>query len=114
MWGKPAFPLKDAVSETCSKTWDGGGLRRHERQLQMIDNPVHNGILRDEIDDLYRPPALGADHRVNLIDLPDYGRPILGMAPFLLRLDCHIPLFSQKPNSVGAFSPISQILATPL
>ena len=45
-------------------------LRGDERQLQMIDNPVHNGILRDESDDLHRPPALGADHGVNLIDLP--------------------------------------------
>jgi len=72
-------------------------LRGDERQLQVVDDPFYNGILRDEIDDLYRPPALGADHRVNLIDLPDYGRPILGMAPFHLRLDCHIPPF---PNNL--------------
>jgi len=26
-------------------------LRRRKRQLQMIDNPIHNGILRDEGDD---------------------------------------------------------------
>ena len=44
-------------------------LRRHKRQLQMIDNPVHNSLLRDESDDLHRPPARGADHRVNLVDL---------------------------------------------
>ena len=43
-------------------------LRGDERQLQVVDDPFYNGILRDEIDDLYRPPALGADHRVNLID----------------------------------------------
>jgi hypothetical protein len=28
----------------------------------MLHDPVHNGILRDEIDDLHRPPALGAEH----------------------------------------------------
>jgi len=37
-------------------------LRHHEHQLQMLHDPVHNGILRDEIDDLHRPPALGAEH----------------------------------------------------
>ena len=37
------------------------GLRRYKRQLQMIDNPVHNGILRDESDDLHRAAALGTD-----------------------------------------------------
>ena len=40
------------------------GLRRHERQLQMIDNPVHDGMLHDEGDYLHRSPALGADERV--------------------------------------------------
>ena len=44
----------------------------------MINNPVHNGNLRDEGDDLHPAPALGADHRVNLIDLPDHGRPTFG------------------------------------
>jgi len=34
---------------------------RHERQLRMIDNPIHNGIPRDESEDLHRPPALGAN-----------------------------------------------------
>jgi len=35
------------------------------------------------------------------------------MAPTLICLDCHIPPFFQKPPSIGAFSPISQIPATP-
>jgi hypothetical protein len=37
-------------------------LRRRKRQLQVIDDPVHHGILRDESDDPHRPPALGAKH----------------------------------------------------
>jgi len=41
---------------------------------KVIDNPVHNGNLRDEGDDLHPSPALRADHRVHLIDLPDHGR----------------------------------------
>jgi hypothetical protein len=54
------------------------GLRRHERQLQMIDYPIHDGNLRDEGDDLHSAAALGTDHRINLIDLPDHLRPALG------------------------------------
>jgi len=44
---------------------DMGGrrLRRRKHQLQMIDDPIHNGILRDESDNLHRPPTLGAGHR---------------------------------------------------
>jgi hypothetical protein len=38
----------------------------------MIDNPIHNGNLRDEGDDLHSAPALGADQRVNLIDFSDH------------------------------------------
>jgi len=34
-------------------------LRRHKRQLQMIDNPVHGGIVRDEGHDLHRRIAVG-------------------------------------------------------
>jgi hypothetical protein len=30
----------------------------------MIDNPIHNGILRDEGDDLRGAAALGAEHIV--------------------------------------------------
>ena len=45
-----------------------GGLRRHKRQLHVIDDPVHGPEFRDESDDLRRPLALGADHRVNLIE----------------------------------------------
>jgi len=39
-------------------------LIRHERQFQMIDNPIHNGILRDEGDDLRGAATLGAEHKV--------------------------------------------------
>jgi hypothetical protein len=35
----------------------------------MIDNPVHDGILREEGDDLHAAATLGAEHGVNLIDL---------------------------------------------
>ena len=84
-----------------------------KRQLQMIDDPVHNGILRDESDDLHSAATLGADHRIYLIDLPDHLGPALGMAPSLLCLDCHIASLFPKTPSIGAFSPISQIPATP-
>ena len=35
-------------------------LRRHKLKLQVIDNPVHNGNLRDEGDDLHPAAALRA------------------------------------------------------
>ena len=63
------------------------GLRRHERQLQMIDYPIHDGNLRDEGVDLHSAAALGTDHRINLIDLPHHGRPALGRDVLRLLLD---------------------------
>ena len=48
-------------------------LRRHERQLQVIDDAIHRGILREEGDDLHSAAALETDHRVNLIDFPYHG-----------------------------------------
>ena len=45
-------------------------LRRHKPKLQVIDNPVHNGNLRDEGDDLHPAPALRAGHWIHLLDLP--------------------------------------------
>ena len=44
----------------------------------MINNPIHDGNLREEGDDLHPAPAFRADHRVHLIDLPNHGRPTFG------------------------------------
>jgi len=63
------------------------GLRRRERQLQMIDYPIHDGNLRDEGDDLHPAAALGAGHRINFIDLPDHLRPALGGDALQVLLD---------------------------
>jgi len=77
-------------------------LRRHERQLQMLHDPVHNGNLRDEGDDLHlaalmepltllheycKAAALGAEHRVNLIDFSDHLGPALGGDALQVLLD---------------------------
>ena len=35
-------------------------LRRHERQLQVIDDAIHHGNLREEGDDLHPAPAFRA------------------------------------------------------
>jgi hypothetical protein len=45
----------------------------HKPKLQMIDNPIHHGILRDEGDDLHPASALRAGHGFHLIALPDHG-----------------------------------------
>jgi len=61
---------------------------RNERQLQVIDDPVHDGMVRDEGDDLHpaalmepltllheycKAAAFRTDHGVDLVDLPDQG-----------------------------------------
>ena len=72
----------------------GRGLGRHQNflisqvrrrgplggkcQLQVMDDPVHYGVVREESDDLHRAAALRTDHRVDLIDLADHLGPALG------------------------------------
>ena len=60
-----------------------GSLRR-KGQLQVVYDPVDDGMLRQEGNDLHCASAPRAEHRVNLIDLADYGRP----APYLEILQC--------------------------
>ena len=58
------------------------------RYTTNSNNPIHDGNLREEGDDLHPAPAFRADHRVHLIDLPDHGRPTFGRkAPELLLND---------------------------
>jgi len=40
----------------------GRGLGGCECQLQVVDDPVHDGMLREEGDDAHRPSASGAEH----------------------------------------------------
>jgi hypothetical protein len=47
----------------------GRWLLGNEPKLQMIDDPVHGGIIGDEGDDLHHFPALRTDHRIDLIDV---------------------------------------------
>jgi len=54
------------------------GSLRDKRQLEVVDDAVHRGIVGEEGDDLHRAAALGADHRVNLIDFADHLGPALG------------------------------------
>jgi hypothetical protein len=37
------------------------------RQLQVTDDPVHHGMLREESDNLYPPAAVGAEERFHFI-----------------------------------------------
>ena len=66
------------------------GLRRRrplgdKGQLEVVDDPVHYGGLREEGDDFHPASALRANHRIDLIDLPDHFGPALGGdAPRLL------------------------------
>jgi hypothetical protein len=38
-------------------------------QLEVVNDPVHYGIVGEESDDLHRGAAVRADHRINFIDL---------------------------------------------
>jgi len=63
----------------------GRGLLRYEPKLQVVDDPVDDGVLREEGNDLHPAPAFGTEHGVDFIDLSDHGRPALGRkAPELL------------------------------
>lgn len=44
------------------------GSLGHEGQLEVIDDPVHNGVVGNEGDDAHLPGALGASEWVHLID----------------------------------------------
>jgi hypothetical protein len=52
----------------------------------VLDDPVHNGILRKESYDLHPPSALRAEHRVLFIDFADYLGPALGRDTIVLDL----------------------------
>jgi len=49
------------------------GLRRHERQFQVIDYPIHDGNLRDEGEDSYSAALMGA---MSTAGLPHLGQTI--------------------------------------
>gem|GEM_PF-1640392 len=60
-----------------------GGLRRrgfcrYKGELQVLDDPIDDSVLREEGDDAHRAAASRTDHRVDLVDLADHGRPALG------------------------------------
>ena len=54
------------------------GLICDKRQLEVVDDPVHHGIVRKESYDLHCAPALRTEHRVDFINLADYLSPALG------------------------------------
>jgi hypothetical protein len=69
-----------------------GGLRRRgpvrdKGQLEVADDPINHGIIGEESDDLHRGAASRAEHRVNLINLPDHLGPALGRDRAELLLD---------------------------
>jgi len=85
----------------------GRRLLGNERQLQMVDDPVHGPIIGDEGDHLHQPPALGTEQRIDLIDLANHLRPALGRDALLFllshpqnqRRDARLPHF--PPVGVG-------------
>ena len=62
-------------------------LRRHERQLEVVDDAVHYGIVGKEGNDAHPTPALGTEQGVDLVNLPDHGRPPLGRDALKFLLD---------------------------
>ena len=63
------------------------GPVRNEGQLQVVDDPVDNGMLPEEGDDLHRPSTFWIDHGVDLVDLEDHLGPALGGEAAGLLLD---------------------------
>ena len=62
-------------------------LLRRKGELQVIDDPVDDGRLGEEGDDLHPAAAFRTDHGVDFVDLPDHGRPALGRKTAELLLD---------------------------
>ena len=54
------------------------GPFRDERQLQVVDDFVHHGIVGEEGDDAHLAAAFGAGQRIDLIDLADHLGPAFG------------------------------------
>ena len=65
------------------KNMGGRRLRRPKRQLQVIDGPVHHGILRKQSYDLHPPAALGTSERGHFIELPDHLVPLNRRPPHI-------------------------------
>lgn len=53
------------------------GLVGDERQLEVIDDSIDDGIIGEESYDLHRAPTLRAEERVDLVHLTDHLSPAL-------------------------------------
>jgi len=51
---------------------------RDKSQLEVVDNPVHHGIVGEEGDDLHRGAALDTGQGVNFVHFADHLGPALG------------------------------------
>jgi hypothetical protein len=95
------------------------GPFRKEGQLQVVDDTVYNRIVGEETNDLhltalmepltllheyYKAAALRAEHRIDLVNLADHGRPALGGdGPQLLLCD---PEGESLPASLPDLPPV--------
>jgi len=61
---------------------------RHKHQLEVVDNPVHHRIARNEGAELHSASAFGAEHRVDFANLADHARP--------KKADLHLTAGGQK------------------
>jgi hypothetical protein len=62
-------------------------LVRYKVQLQILYDPVHDRILREEGDDLHHAPAVRTEEWVNFINLADHLGPALGRNALQVFLD---------------------------
>ncbi len=54
------------------------GPLRKEGELEVVDDPIHHGIIRNKSDDLHLAAALRADEGINFIHFADHLGPALG------------------------------------
>jgi hypothetical protein len=64
-----------------------GRLRCHERQLEVVGNPVHHGGVGEQGDDANLGAALGKEQRVDFIDFADHLGSAFGGDALLFLLD---------------------------
>jgi len=73
----------------------------------VVDDAVHHRVVREESDEFHLAAAMRAEHRVDLINLPDHLSPVLARdAPQLVldnpeRKSCQARLIDLPPMGIG-------------
>jgi len=86
----------------------------HKGQLEVMDDPVHHGIVGEESDDLHRGAALDTGQGIHLKDFSDHLCPAAAGDPRALLLNddgwmlVHLCLAHLAPVSIGVQAEVTE------